>query len=63
MERNVSFSHGFRENGDCVALLFHLHRVVARALGGGDSVHEFHIPVYVSNPVCEQFVKVNGIFL
>ena len=32
---------------------------MARALGGGDSVHECHIPVYVSNPVCEQFVNLD----
>ena len=24
-----------------------------------DSVHEFHIPVYVPNPVCEQFVNLD----
>ena len=26
-------------------------------LCGGDSAHEFHIPVYVPNPVCERFLN------
>ena len=26
---------------------------------GGNSAHEFHIPVYVPNPVCERFLNLD----